>query len=93
MERILAESNNITFMGDFNCKEVFWEEWTTDGGEESWRYMLLNLIMTNTMTQWIGENTRFGGNEEASRLDLVFTKEMDIIEGINYQFINHFITH
>ncbi len=37
------------------------------------------------MTQWIGENTRFGGNEEASRLDLVFTKEMDIIDGIIYQ--------
>ncbi len=56
-----------------------WEEWTMDG-EESWGYMLLNLIMTNTMTQWIGENTRFGGNEEASRLDLMFLKEMDVMK-------------
>ncbi len=65
LERILAESNNLTLMGDFNCKEVCWEEWTMDVGEESWGYMLLNLIMTNTMMQWIGENARFGSNEES----------------------------
>ena len=37
------------------------------------------------MTQWIKENTRFIGNEEASRLGLLLTKELEIISKVNYQ--------
>lgn len=47
--------------------------------------MLLNLVMSNTNIQWTGENTRFKGHEEASRLKLLFTKQLDITEEINYQ--------
>ncbi len=31
-------------MGDFNCKEVSWEEWTTEGSENSWGSKLLELV-------------------------------------------------
>ena len=85
LKKILRESKNITLMGDFNCKEVCWEEWSTEGGKDSWGNTLLNLVMSNMMTQWIGENTRFKGDEEASRLDLLFTKELDIIDEVKYQ--------
>ena len=62
----------IIMIGDFNCKEVCWEDWYT-GGEESWAGILLDLVMNNIMTQWIKENTKFRGNEEPSRLDLLLT--------------------
>ncbi|MPC61423.1 hypothetical protein E2C01_055495 [Portunus trituberculatus] len=37
------------------------------------------------MAQWIRETTRVGGNEEALRVDLLFTKEIDVIEEMKYQ--------
>lgn len=79
LERLLKESRNIILMGDFNCKEVNWEEWDTEGGEDSWGNRILNLAMRNVMTQWIKEATRYRGTDEASRLDLLLTKEPDII--------------
>ncbi len=36
------------------------------------------------MTQWFDCDTRFSGSDKPSRLDLMFTKDMDIIETIHY---------
>ena len=36
--------------------------------------------MDNILTQWVEEDTTYRGNEEPSRLDLVFTKEPEILE-------------
>ena len=76
LKNMIENSNNIIFMGDFNCKEVCWEKWFTEGGEESWGNVLLNLVLNNIMTQWIKENTRFRG-EEPSRL---LTEELEVIK-------------
>jgi len=84
LRKIIEGSESIIMMGDFNCKEACWEEWNTEGGEESWPHTMLNLVMSEIMTQWIDENTRFRGTEESSRLDLLLTKELDIIGKINY---------
>ena len=47
----MKENNDsITMMGDFNYREVCWEEWYI-GGEESWGGILLDLVMNNIMTQ------------------------------------------
>lgn len=80
----IKENNKIVIMGDFNCKEINWEEWNTRGGEDSWEDKVLKLAMNNIMTQWVEENTRYRGGEEPSRLDLVLSKETDIIEDMNY---------
>ena len=45
----------------------------------------MDLVMNNIMIQWIKENTRFRGNEEPSRLDLLLTKELEVIRKVNYQ--------
>ena len=37
------------------------------------------------MTQWIEENTRHQGDDEQSRLDLVLTKEMEVIKKVEYK--------
>ena len=39
--------------------------------------------MDNTLTQWISEDTRFSNEEETSRLDLAFSKELEGIEDVN----------
>ena len=65
-------------MGDFNCKKVCWDLYT-GGGEESWGDILLDFVMNNIMIQWIKENTKFRGNEETSRIDLLLTKELEVI--------------
>ena len=44
--------------------------------------ILLDLVMNNIMTQWIKENTRFRGNEEPSRLDLLLTNELEVIRKV-----------
>ncbi|MPC69390.1 hypothetical protein E2C01_063613 [Portunus trituberculatus] len=72
-------------MGDFNCKEMHWEDMATEGDEDSWGYMLLELTMEYTMTQWIHENTRFRNSEEPSRLDFLFTTEPEIVDGVEYK--------
>ena len=58
LEEMIKNSDNISIMGDFNCKEVCWEDWTTGGSENSWGSTLLKLTMENVMTQWINESTR-----------------------------------
>lgn len=41
--------------------------------------------MENTRMQSIKENTRFQGNDEPSRLILVFTKEPEIVKKVSYK--------
>lgn len=85
LEGAIAVSDNLILMGDFNCGEVCWEEWSTDGGENSWGYALLNLVMENTMTQWITKTTRHRGEDEPSRLDLIITREPEVIDKVLYK--------
>ena len=82
-KNIIENSANIIMIGDFNCKEVCWEEWYAEG-EESWGGILLDFVVNTIMIQWIKENTRFRGNEESSRLDLLLTKELEVIKKVNY---------
>ena len=32
LQKMVSKSDNILVMGDFNCKEVQWEDWSTEGG-------------------------------------------------------------
>ncbi len=45
---------------------------------------LLDLAIENFLTQWVTDDTRFRGNEAPSRLDLIFTKEQEIVEDLKY---------
>ena len=85
LNSVLDNSGKSLLMGDFNCKEVCWEEMTTEGSDNSWGSILLDIVMEHTMTQWVKEHTRFREGEEPSRLDLIFTKETGIVEEIIYK--------
>lgn len=81
VRKIIEGNETIIMMEDVKCKEVCWEGWNTKVGEESWRATMLNLVvMSNIMTLWTDENTRFRENEEPSILNLQLTKEHDVIE-------------
>ncbi len=45
---------------------------------------LLDLAIENFLTQWVTDDTKFRGNEAPSRLDLIFTKEQEIVEDLKY---------
>ena len=50
MEELIRYCGNLTVMGDFNCKEVNWEELTTERSEDSWGNKMLKFAMENTLT-------------------------------------------
>ena len=72
-------------MGDFNCKNVKWEEMEVSGNAGPWSEEVLQLAMVNTMDQWVEESTRYRGEEEPSMLDLVFTKKPEPRPTIKYK--------
>lgn len=59
LAELLEENDDILLMGDFNCKEISWENWTTEGSESSWGNKLLDLAIENVLTQWVTDDTRF----------------------------------
>ena len=85
VEAMMASKDDLMIMGDFNCKEVRWEEWSVDGSEESWGGKLLRMATENSMTQWVEQNTRYRGDDEPSRLDLIFTSEPEVVEDVRYK--------
>ena len=84
LETIVTKNKNVFVIGDFNCKEINWEEGTYQGGEDSWGCKLMTWAMENLMTQWIDKETRFMGSDNPSRLDLVFTSNPESIDSVNY---------
>ena len=42
------------------------------------------MAMENSMTQWVEEKSRCRGEDEPLQLDLVFTKEAELIETVKY---------
>ena len=70
-------------MGDFNCSEVKWENYECSGESNSWGNRLLKLTMENAMKQWVTENTRYRGENEPTRLDVVLPKGIDLPKEIN----------
>ena len=82
LSEIASQNKDVLIVGDFNCKEINWEEMACKGSEESWGVRLLNWAEENLLTQWIDCDTRFRGSDTPSRLDLLFTSDDEIIERI-----------
>ena len=81
-ELVEINSAELLIMGDFNYKEINWEQDTASGDEQT---MFVECIQQNFLTQHIKELTRFRGKDEPSRVDLLFTKDEESIEDVIYQ--------
>ena len=81
-ELVEINSSELIIMGDFNYKEINWEQDTASGEEQM---MFVECIQQNFLTQHVKEITRFRGKDEPSRVDLIFSKEEESIDEISYQ--------
>ena len=81
----LKERGRVILVGDFNCKEINWDNYESGVGDEAWGEKFLNLMMENMMEQKVKENTRYRGEDEPARLDLVLTREVCIEDEIQYR--------
>ena len=84
LERVIKSGKRVILIGDFNCSEVKLENNECSGEDNSWGNRLLKLTMENAMKQWVTENTRYKGENEPIRLDLVLTKGIHLPKEINY---------
>ena len=57
IEYLMETKEKLVMAGDFSSKEVKREEWTVDGGGDSWGGELLRMPMEDSMTQWVEEDT------------------------------------
>ncbi len=84
IESILRLNMDIFLCGDFNCKEVNWEEMETGAGEGNWGYDVLNMAMDNLLYQHVDQATRSRGGDTPSRLDLFFSRKIEDVQDIQY---------
>ena len=85
LERMILQEKDVLIAGDFNCKDINWEDKTGQGGEDSWSEKLLNWSEENMLIQWIDCDTRFRTGDVPARLDLIFTSDKEAIEEIKYE--------
>ena len=87
MERMkieVAKKDKIVIVGDFNCKEIKWEEFEVGNGGD-WGEQLLNYAVDNLMTQWVRYPTRGRQGDAPSRLDLIFTKGVNLVNEVQHE--------
>ena len=71
--------------GSFNYKGVMWENWNTPGLDETCEEFLFDeTLWDNYLYQHVVQPTRSRLGQEPSILDLVITKEEDMIENVKY---------
>ena len=72
-------------MGDFNLREIDWNNCTTTVGEDHVATIFLECIRDGFLTQHVKEPTRIRDNNEPSVLDLIITNEENMIGNIEYK--------
>ena len=84
LSQVVQGRSKIILTGDFNCKDVDWENLECGGGHETWGPRFLDLMMENMLTQEVKEDTRYRGEDEPARLDLVLTRKLQLKDDIKY---------
>ena len=77
----VANRNRILIMGDFNIKEINWENNEAGGGIEALPSRFYECTKDSYLYQHVFAPTRFRAEQE-STLDLIFTKEEEDIKNI-----------
>ena len=80
----VARGDKIVIVGDFNCKEVMWEEFEVGNGGV-WGEQLLDFALDSLLTQWVRHPTRGRQGDAPSRLDLIFTKGIQLRQEIEHE--------
>ena len=83
LNRMEEKSKRIILTGDFNSN-INWNTLDVKSYESCWDQKLLDLVQEFFLTQHVKENTRKRGPEDPSLLDLIFTRQENEIDNINY---------
>ena len=75
---------NILIVGDFNYREINWNNFTTPHFPSHHCSQFMETIKGNFLHQVVSENTRQRGNDESSLLDLILTNESTLISSVTY---------
>ena len=77
----VANQNRILLMGDFNIKEINWEESEAQGDIDTLQNRFFECTKDSYLYQHVIVPTRFRADQE-STLDLIFTKEEEDVKNI-----------
>ena len=79
------EYSHRCILGDFNYRDINWNNWTTQHGPESKEAKFIESVRDSYLHQHINEATRIRGNDEPSTLDLIFTNNPDLISSVSVE--------
>ncbi|MEW8548045.1 MAG: reverse transcriptase family protein, partial [Candidatus Thiodiazotropha sp.] len=86
INRLISEAaslgHNLLITGDFNMKDINWENYTTIHNETHYEYEFIECLRDNFLFQHISDFTRIRDNQTPNILDLVITKDEHDIENI-----------
>lgn len=71
-------------LGDFNMKEIEWDNETTSVNENHIASRFLEIVRDNFLYQQVSQPTRVRENERESLLDLILTNEENMVEDLQY---------
>ena len=54
IDNVIRKDKKAMLVGDFNCKGVNWEEMEVNSNADMWSEVL-QLVMVNTLDQWVEE--------------------------------------
>ena len=77
----VANQNRVLLMGDFNVKEINWEEDEAEGETSTLQSRFFECTKDSYLIQHVYAPTRFR-NDQESTLDLIFTKEEEDVKNI-----------
>ena len=80
----VADSSHILIMGDFNYKDIDWVSNMTQPVANSDTSRFVESALTLGWYQHIQQNTRFRQGDTPSLLDLLVTKDEDMIRNLMY---------
>ena len=80
-----TKPSHLLIMGDFNMKEINWEQGDTSVSEDHIATLFLENIRDCYLFQHVHEPTRYRHDKTPSILDLVLTNEEDMVDKMDYQ--------
>ena len=75
---------HILIMGDFNFREIDWNNKETSVGEDHLATIFLESVRDTYLYQHVKEPTRYRSDNIPSLLDLIFTNEEHMVSDLNY---------
>ena len=84
LQKVEDKSQDLVLVGDFNSRND-WVNLEVRATENHWNWELLEITQDFLLTQHIQSSTRVRGTDKPSLLDLLFTRQENQIENIEYK--------